>query len=85
MASVAIEQGHLEEAESWLNRGFPEAKDNNDRRCIAIYKQAFARLEKARGNLAECHHWAELAKEDFEHLKMLRDVKKVNSLIQDLL
>ena len=84
LASVAIEQGHFKEAESLLNQNFIEANDNNDRRCIAVYKHSFARLEKARGNLAECHHWAKLAKEDFERLKMLREVKKINTLIQDL-
>ena len=84
LASIAIEQGELEKAQSWLDRGFPEAKYNNYRRCIAVYKHAFARLEKARGNLAECYHLAELAKADFEHLKMLRDLKKVDTLLQDL-
>ena len=85
LASVAIERGNLEEAESWLNRGWSEAKDNNDKRCIAAYKYAFARLEKARMNLVKCRHWAELAKVDFEHLKMLRDVKKINTFIQSTL
>jgi LuxR family glucitol operon transcriptional activator len=82
LASVAIAQGNLDEADRLLKVGLPIAESNNDRRCIAFCKRSFALLEKARGNLGESRRWAHSAKEDFQRLKMIQEAEEMGSLLQ---
>jgi len=81
LAEIAIAQGNLEEAEELLKIGLPVAQENKDRRRIACYEAAYARLEKARGNLQAVQEWAKQAKDGFKRLGMKREAEEMRNLL----
>lgn len=82
LADIAIEQRNLDEAERLLNLSQPIALDNLDKRSIAFHKCSWAKLEKLRGNTTESQRWATEAKDWFERLGMLSEVKQMLSWLE---
>jgi LuxR family glucitol operon transcriptional activator len=82
LADIAIEQRNLDEAERLLNLSQPIALDRMDRRSIAFHKCSWAKLEKLRGNTTESQRWATEAKDWFERLGMLSEVKQMQSWLE---
>lgn len=82
LADIAIEQGNLDEAERLLNLSHPIALDRLDRRSIAFNKCSWAKLQKLRGNTTESQRWATEAKDWFERLGMLSEVKQMLSWLE---
>ncbi|MBD1803887.1 tetratricopeptide repeat protein [Microcoleus sp. FACHB-SPT15] len=83
VASVAIEQGSLEEAENLLTSGLSIAEKYKDQRCIAFCQRSFALLEKERGKRTESRQWAAKAKISFDRLKMRQEAEAMRALLQD--
>jgi len=81
LAEIAIAQGNLEEADKLLKIGLPVAERNKDRRRIACYQAAYARLEKARGNLQAVREWAKQAEDGFKRLGMKRKAEEMRDLL----
>jgi LuxR family glucitol operon transcriptional activator len=82
LADIAIEQRNLDEAERLLNLSQPIALDSMDKRSIAFHKCSWAKLEKLRGNTTESQRWATEAKDWFERLGMLSEVKQMKSWLE---
>lgn len=80
LAVVEMEEENFPEAERLLNVVLPYAEQNNDKRCTAFCQHSYALLEKKRGDAARARHWAMLAKENFEQLKMLREIQEMSVL-----
>lgn len=84
LADVAIELGDLDLAQQLLERGFPVAERNKDKRSIAFHKRSFAILSRLQENLEQAQHWATEAAEDFDSLKMIPEAKEMRTLVQSL-
>ena len=82
VARIAILQGDLSEAEAVLTPVLPLAERNQDKRCLAICQQYAALLEQARKNFLEAQRWAELAKQGFENLNMLKEARQMADFLQ---
>jgi LuxR family glucitol operon transcriptional activator len=78
---VAIELRELQEAESLLKEAFPLVETQGDRRCLAFCKRAFALLKKAQGDRQAAKHWAGLAREDFQQLRMRREAAEMDQFL----
>ncbi|KOR36399.1 MULTISPECIES: hypothetical protein [Planktothricoides] len=81
LALVAISLNLLPKAEVLLKEALPEVEKNGDRRCLAFCKRAFALLKKAQKNWQEAKYWAALAREDFRHLLMRREVAEMDEFL----
>lgn len=84
LATIAIKQNDLQEAEKLLHACLPVAERNHDKRRTACCQHAFARLERAKGNLNEARQWANSALDNFERLKIERDAKEIRSFLEKL-
>ena len=82
LADVALEQGNLEEAQHFLERGLPAAERNKDKRSIAYHKRSFAILSQLRGNLELAQRWAKEATEGFESLRMIPEAREMRALLR---
>lgn len=81
LAAVALEQEQWSEAEALLELSLQEAQHYQDRRCIALCRRSFARLEKQRGDLTKARNWVELACQDFKHLNMIQELREMETLL----
>lgn len=84
LADIAIARNNLGEAERLLRMGLPVAERNKDKRRTAFYKCSFARLERARGNLAQARRWAEEALDGFDRLGMEKETGEMRDLLAEL-
>jgi LuxR family glucitol operon transcriptional activator len=82
LADVALEQGNLEEAQHFLERGLPAAERNKDKRSIAYHKRSFAILSQLQGNLELAQRWAKEATEGFESLRMIPEAREMRALLR---
>jgi hypothetical protein len=81
LADIAIQQGELDKAQQLLNEGLQVAEANQDECRAAFCKRSLARLEEARENWTIAHHWATAAKESFERLGMIPDVRETEEVL----
>jgi LuxR family glucitol operon transcriptional activator len=84
LASIAVFQGNLDEAEELLNEGLKAAEMHQDSLRMACVKKSFARLMQVRGNLLESQQWANEALEVFSSLGMDDDVEEVRAFLSNL-
>ncbi len=82
LAEVKTAKGEFNEAEHLLEIGFSIIKRNKDKRGIALYKCAFARLEKARDNEGDMRRWAREAFDDFERLGAILEADEMRCLLE---
>ncbi|MBP0022085.1 MAG: tetratricopeptide repeat protein, partial [Cyanobacteria bacterium SBLK] len=80
LAIIEIEEGNFEEAERLLQLVLTSAEQNCDKRSIAFCQRYYALLEQKRENLVKARHWALLAKENFKRLKMLKELREIDTL-----
>jgi tetratricopeptide (TPR) repeat protein len=85
LASIAIKQDDLHEAENLLHICLPVAERNNDKRRTAFCQYVFACLEKSKGNPKEAKKWADKALDTVERLKIERGVTEIRSFLQNLM
>jgi LuxR family glucitol operon transcriptional activator len=81
LALVAINLDSLPKAEALLKEALPMVEKNGDRRCLAFCKRAFALLKKAQNKSQEAKYWAALAREDFRHLLMHREMAEMDNFL----
>lgn len=84
LADIAINLGELRDAEHLLRTGLLVVERNREKRRTAYYKHSFARLEKAKGNLAQARNWANEALDGFDRLGMEQEVKEVQLFLDTL-
>ncbi|BAY20223.1 ECF subfamily RNA polymerase sigma-24 factor (plasmid) [Anabaenopsis circularis NIES-21] len=84
LASIAIKQKKLDEAERLLNTCLPVAQRNHDKRRTACCQYSFARLEKERGNFDKARMWATQALDSFERLGIKRDAEELYFFLANL-
>ena len=83
LADIAIKQGHLDTAETFLRQGLPLVENYQDKRCLALCKRSFALLEQAKGEAEKCRDWATQAREEFQKLGMLQEAAEMYALLQN--
>jgi tetratricopeptide (TPR) repeat protein len=84
LADIAIQQQQFLQAQHWLEEGLQVAQANQDECRLAFCQRSFARLESARGNRAIAQRWATTAKQQFERLGMLTEVRETEDFLQTL-
>lgn len=81
LASIAIAQDRLEEAEALLRTSLPVDKD---RRLGAFHKLTSAYLYQKKGDMGQAYHLAGKARDAFERLHMIQEVREADELLQQL-
>ncbi|MDZ7962618.1 MAG: tetratricopeptide repeat protein [Aulosira sp. DedQUE10] len=84
LATIAIKQNELNEAERLLSICLPVAERNKDQRRTACCQYTRARLEKVRGNIEKAIEWAKKALDRFERLGIERDAEEARSFLTEL-
>lgn len=84
LATIAVKQNNLDEAERLLDECLPVAERNKDKRRTACCQYSRARLEQLRGNLEKAREWANKAHKNFEGLGMGQDAEQVRSFLDSL-
>jgi hypothetical protein len=72
LADIEIDLGNLDEAERYLEIGYPIAQINNNARRKAGHARSYARLEECRGNEQESQRWDDFAKDQWESAGLTR-------------
>lgn len=80
LADIAIVENDLETAQNILEQGLQLAELNEDKHSIAFHQRSFARLFEKQGNLELAKHWAILAADSFESLKMAPQAREMHLL-----
>ncbi|MGD1900022.1 MAG: AAA family ATPase [Phormidesmis sp.] len=83
LVDIALQQAELDEAERLLARSWPMIQDRQDVRSQAFHQRSRAKLEKMRGNLAECRRWSERAKACFGTLGMQSYVEEMQAWLAE--
>ena len=83
LADIAIKQGQLDTAESFLKEGLPLVENYQDKRCLALCKRLLALLEQSKGELSQCRNWAAQAREEFQNLGMLQEAAEMYNLLHN--
>lgn len=84
LANVAIELNDFDDAEEIFEDNLKIAQDNKDRVGVAFCRQSLAFLEKARGDFSKAKEFGEKAIEDFQVLKIIREVEITKKLLNNL-
>lgn len=82
LAEINIAKGEIHNAEQLLNTGLPIIRRNKDKRAEALFKRAFALLERRRGNFSEMRQWAIDALRDFRALGMILEAREMQEFLQ---
>lgn len=85
LAYSTILQGNLSLAEQLLQRGWPDALRNKEKRLIALYRRSFAYLCQKRNDPVEAYTWAAEALDNFERLGMSAEIEELQRLLEDLM
>jgi LuxR family glucitol operon transcriptional activator len=79
LADIALAEENPVEAEHFLSFGLPIVEAYRDQRSIAFHACSWAKLERLRGNEAECQGWATQAQAIFAKLGMEVEVERMRS------
>lgn len=82
LADIAIKQGKLKQAQSYLMEILQLAEENRDRCSKAYTKRSFARLERKLGNFNVANRLVSEAMTDFESLGMKTEALETQALFQ---
>ncbi|MCJ8278971.1 MAG: RNA polymerase subunit sigma-24, partial [Rivularia sp. ALOHA_DT_140] len=82
LADIAIKQGKLKQAQSYLAEVLQVAEENKDKCSRAYAKRSLARLESKLGNVSIAQRWISEAANEFETLGMSGEAKEAQALIQ---
>lgn len=85
LAIIDIEQQqNLIHAQKILQKNMQIVESNQDRRCLAFCKRAYALLEKAKENQLKFIRWTTSAKEDFSYLGMSQQEREMQLWLENL-
>lgn len=84
LADIEIVRGNYKQARTLLAEGYPVAENFRDQRRIAFFKNSYAHLEQAEGNMAMARTYAHEALDLFSRLGMKKEERELRDFLGGL-